>query len=196
MRIKITVTIFAFLLIIIRLIWPSIKFDAISVSLLVIAVLPWLDGLLKSAKFPGGWEITFRDIEEAAAPIISNGHLDADEATAPTLIEIADFDPNLSLVYMRIEIEKRVRALAKIVGLREDHSLISLINDLRDRKVIDRGYEMGLKKIIGMGNRAAHGAQVDTKYRDSLVEIAPKALASLDRLLEERGAQAKDSSTI
>jgi hypothetical protein len=44
---------------------PSLKLDdALSVGLLIVAVLPWLSQLLTSAKLPGGWEFVFREIKE------------------------------------------------------------------------------------------------------------------------------------
>ena len=46
-----------------HLIQPALKIDAITLGLLVIAILPWLPRLLESAKLPGGWEVTFRRLE-------------------------------------------------------------------------------------------------------------------------------------
>ncbi len=46
-----------------HLIQPALKIDAITLGLLVIAILPWLPRLLESAKLPGGWELTFRRLE-------------------------------------------------------------------------------------------------------------------------------------
>jgi hypothetical protein len=50
-------------LISVRFVRPDLKIDAVTIGLLVVAVLPWLSGLLDSAKFPGGWEVKFRDLE-------------------------------------------------------------------------------------------------------------------------------------
>jgi hypothetical protein len=45
--------------------YPSLTLDdALSVGLLIVAVLPWLAQLLSSAKLPGGWEFIFREIKE------------------------------------------------------------------------------------------------------------------------------------
>jgi hypothetical protein len=47
---------------------PALKLDdALSVGLLVVAVLPWLSQLLISARLPGGWELVFREIQETQA---------------------------------------------------------------------------------------------------------------------------------
>lgn len=37
--------------------------DAVTLGLLVVAVLPWFSDLLQSAKLPGGWEVNFREIK-------------------------------------------------------------------------------------------------------------------------------------
>jgi hypothetical protein len=45
--------------------YPSLKLDdALSVGLLIIAILPWVSQLLSSAKLPGGWEFVFRELKE------------------------------------------------------------------------------------------------------------------------------------
>jgi hypothetical protein len=45
--------------------YPAVAFDdAVSVGLLVVAVLPWLSQLLASAKLPGGWELVFRELKD------------------------------------------------------------------------------------------------------------------------------------
>jgi hypothetical protein len=45
--------------------YPAVAFDdALSVGLLMVAVLPWFSQLLVSAKLPGGWELIFREIKD------------------------------------------------------------------------------------------------------------------------------------
>ncbi|MFG3260583.1 hypothetical protein [Streptomyces sp. NPDC048172] len=59
---------------VIHLVWPHIEFDAVTVTLLVVAVIPWLGGLFESITLPGGAGVQFRrltarveDAEAAAA---------------------------------------------------------------------------------------------------------------------------------
>ncbi|MEX1231540.1 MAG: hypothetical protein WEB58_14930 [Planctomycetaceae bacterium] len=47
-----------------HLVWPSLSIDYITTVLVVIALMPWLPAIIQSAKFPGGWEVTFRQIED------------------------------------------------------------------------------------------------------------------------------------
>jgi len=47
--------------------WPKIPSDSLAVVLFVLAVLPWLDSLVKSAELPGGWKIEFRELKAEVA---------------------------------------------------------------------------------------------------------------------------------
>ena len=67
--IKIMVSCGGLLVLLARLIWPTIKIDAISLGLIIVAILPWLSSLIESAEFPGGWKIKFRDIQRAGEKI-------------------------------------------------------------------------------------------------------------------------------
>jgi hypothetical protein len=49
-----------------------LNIDAITLGLLVVAVLPWFSDLLQSAKFPGGWEVNFREIKNKQDIIQNN----------------------------------------------------------------------------------------------------------------------------
>ena len=50
---------------IVRLRWPELKIDAITISFLIFAVLPWLPMILESAELPGGLKLKFRKPEPA-----------------------------------------------------------------------------------------------------------------------------------
>ena len=47
-----------------HLIWPALKIDAITVLLLVVALLPWLGGLLESLELPGGYKLKYRALAD------------------------------------------------------------------------------------------------------------------------------------
>src|SRR5690348_8036711 len=54
----------ALVLLAIRTRWPTIlSSDTVTLALLVLAVLPWLDSLIKTAELPGGWKIEFRELK-------------------------------------------------------------------------------------------------------------------------------------
>ena len=66
---KAVITIVALGVIALRVYYPDLKIDAVTFGLMVVAILPWLSELIESAKFPGGWEVKFRDVKEARAKV-------------------------------------------------------------------------------------------------------------------------------
>lgn len=60
---KLLIPLIALVFIVVRIIWPKLQIDAITIGLLAVAFLPWLSTLIESAKLPGGYEFTFRRIE-------------------------------------------------------------------------------------------------------------------------------------
>ena len=187
---KIAISSGAVAVIVARLIWPNLRIDAITLGLLLVALLPWLSGLIKSAEFPGGWKIEFRDVQSAGAKIIKQpdaAHLTADAAPAdiprPSYLDISNRDPNLALVGLRIEIEKHLRALARQYEIPETGSLIRLLEELRVRGVLNDRSVSGLKDLVMAGNQAAHGAEVDPSAAAWALEYGPQVLAILDAKL-------------
>jgi hypothetical protein len=48
-----------------RTLYPEkVPSDALSLGLVLVAVLPWVDSLIQRAELPGGWVIEFRDLKE------------------------------------------------------------------------------------------------------------------------------------
>ena len=121
--VKIIISVAALALIVSRWVWPKLDIDAISIGLLIVAALPWLSSILESAKLPGGWEIKFRDLEKAAKLVTANATTEADVAATNSFLDVAAQDPNLALVGLRIEIERRMRALAEKHGIRDPRSM-------------------------------------------------------------------------
>src|SRR5437867_7636803 len=100
-------------------IFPGVKIDAITLTLLFIVVLPWLGFIFKSVEFPGGLKVEYPDLEKAGEDAAKVGLLSAPQKRieeSPYLV-IAAEDPNLALAGLRIEIERRLREIAKRRGL-------------------------------------------------------------------------------
>ncbi len=184
-RLKLIISIGAGVLILIHLVVPSLNIDAITLGLFIVLILPWLSSLIKSAELPGGWKIEFQDIQSAGAKVTKENPItkDATEAPTPAYLEVASRDPNLALAGLRIEIEKRLRALAKINQLRDDRPLGQLFNDLRRLEVLNDPSVSGLQELIMAGNQAAHGAKVDDEIATWAFDFGPQVLAVLDAKL-------------
>lgn len=187
---KTVITICAAACIVLRLIFPEIKIDAITVGLLVIAVLPWFSSLIESAKLPGGWEVKFRDLQKAAAAITESAPSSetitkSTPPIEPAFLSVAMRDPNLALAGLRIEIEKRVRAIALKHGIQETYSIRQTLDRLRQAGVFDYRAIGGLEQIINAGNQAAHGAHVEPSVSEWAIEYGPSVLNVLDNHLKE-----------
>jgi hypothetical protein len=61
---QIALSVIASVLLVVHLIWPAIRIDAIAVSLLLIAILPWLSPLIKSVEVPGMGKVEFQELKD------------------------------------------------------------------------------------------------------------------------------------
>ena len=164
-----------------RAIWPNLRLDSISLGLLVVAAVPWLSGLFESLEFPGGWKVSFRKLEAAAAaiPVVTTG--DTRRVDEPSYLDVRERDPNLALVGLRIEIEKRLRNIAERHGVESRNpSVGALMRALTQHEVIPGSIRSALEEIIRAGNAAAHGARVPDGVDDFAFTEGPRILAWLD----------------
>jgi len=79
---RIGVSLGAIVVIVARFVWPNLKVDIFTLALVIVAVLPWLSGMIESAKFPGGWEVKFREQVEDLAKSVDMG-VPATDTTQP-----------------------------------------------------------------------------------------------------------------
>jgi len=183
--VKATVSAIAVAALVVRLIWPDLHIDGVTLGLLGLAILPWLSSLIKSAELPGGFKIEFQDVRDAVEKVTRGAP--APKAFVPnqqvTSTEVAAADPNLSLVALRIEIEKRLRELARRNGMDERRSLKSILRELHDRKVLEPSIVSGLRDLITAGDQAAHGASVDPRAAQWALTYRPQMLGILDMAL-------------
>ncbi|MBI2759391.1 MAG: hypothetical protein HYX49_12040 [Chloroflexi bacterium] len=178
------VSVVAIVLLIVHILFPKAVVDAISLGLLLVAILPWLSSLIQSAKFPGGWEITFRDVEVAAQKIVSSKkrprRIKKTDKKKVEKLFLPELDANLLLVSLRIEIEKRLRLLSQKHGIPEDRSIRRMFEELRKRQILEPSILSGLDDLISAGNRAAHGGSIEPGAATWAEEVAPEILATLD----------------
>jgi len=185
-RVQFTITLGALLVALAHLIWPSLTIDGITLALVVIAIIPWLGPLFKRIKLPGGLEVEYKDLEER---LESTGLLPT-TLKAPTLTQafllVAQEDSNLALAGLRIEIEKRLIALAeKTGGMPHKRGVGGYLFYLRDKGVLTQEQHSVLADMIGLLNSAVHGAEVRKDIAAWAMDVGPKLLAELDRRIEE-----------
>ena len=173
----------------IHLIRPSLAIDAVTLTLLVIALVPWLAPIFKSLEFPGGWKVEFQDLQKVAVRAEQAGLLAAKEAAPQpefTFQRVAERDPILALAGLRIEIEKRLIALAEKRGIDVDgRGLGQLLRILAQRQVLTDGERSVLADLTGLLNSAVHGAAVDPRAAEWAMDVGPLLLKALDDLVSE-----------
>src|SRR5574337_797154 len=59
----------------VHLAWPGIAIDAITVTLFLVAVIPWLGPLFRAVELPGGVKVEFAELEKAQREAESAGIL-------------------------------------------------------------------------------------------------------------------------
>jgi hypothetical protein len=129
--------------------------------------------------------VKFRDVEAAGQKIMASSEVTEAPFTTPSYLEVSDQDPNLALVGLRIEIEKRLRALAEKHQIPSQRSLIRLFDELRKRNILNDAYMSGLQELVMAGNQAAHGAEVEHRVAEWAFDYGPVILTALDERLKE-----------
>ena len=167
------------------------RVDAISLALVVLALALFLAPWLESREIPGFLKITYRQVSEAGAKI-AIGRVEAETRTtaseyarrdARSRFILTASDPNLSLVALRIEIERRLRELASVLDV-DGLPLSKLLREAVDRGALANEVASGLSDLISLGNKAAHGASVEPAAADWARSVGPLILEQLDRIIE------------
>lgn len=177
-RLRVAVSLGAGVLILVHHVWPAIEIDAITLGLVAVGLLPWLTSILESAKFPGGWEVKFREIEEAGSEIVRS-HSDSETKQDGQRLHEPELDSNLALVGLRIDLERVLRALSQDDPPAKKLPLQRLVSNLRSAGKIDASTEQGLLRIVDAGNRAAHGAAVEPGVGQWVRESGPRIISAL-----------------
>ena len=189
-RIQWFITIASISLAIAHIKYPDVTIDAITLTLFIVAVVPWLAPLFKTIEFPGGWKIEFQDFERAKEKAKDAGLLTPEVGRGGgaefAFQVVSSEDPNLALAGLRIEIEKRLNAIA------ESHDILvrnagvgRLISILDQNQILDKRESSTLRDIIGLLNSAVHGADVDNKAFEWAMEIGPNLLFVLDEKIAQ-----------
>ncbi len=198
-----SITIGASLIAVIHFVSPHFSLDTTYIVALVLAVIPWLAPIVKSVELPGGFKIEVRDIKEAtdkvnaatepAVQTLANERQRIAHPIEPadaftTIRQLATTDPNLALVGFRIELERRLAALAQRRGIEtQRRSAGQLLRELRLREAIPGSIASGLSELLALGNQAAHGAEVSTDAARWMLEVGPTVLAILDDTIQGNG---------
>ncbi len=155
--------------------------------------------MIKSIELPGGFKIEVQDLKAATEKIVGSDAEpikagaakiqtiapDSEKAASfETLRQLAQEDPNLTLVGFRIELERRLNALAAKHNLATPNkSAGQLLRVLQEKSLIPSKMASGLADLVALGNQAAHGAEVSANAARWVLDTAPEVLNELDRLI-------------
>lgn len=185
-KLQIVVSVVCVGLILIHMFLPHYKVDSITISLIIIALLSWLAPSIESFKAPGGWEIKLRELQiltEKAKEVglIEEQQIQSTDTASYTFQSVAVEDPNLALVGLRIEIEKRLRNMAEALQIQDATiSVGRLLRELTARHALSQSERAILSDLVILLNRAAHGAEVDNNTAQWAISVGPSLLSSLD----------------
>jgi hypothetical protein len=179
-KIKLALTITASVLAVGHLFFPKISIDLITVSLLAIAVVPWLDILFKSVELPGGVKLEFHELEKISneaeriglikPEVASDGDENLVTKEGYYFVEMASSNQELALVSLRIEIEKRLRDIAAKYNIDgRGYSLSRLMDIFAGRHILSTEEIAVLKDMVATLNQAAHGVQFDERNADWII---------------------------
>lgn len=170
---------------------PNVEIDAIAIALLILVIAPWLAPILKSVELPGGVKIEFKELKKVEKSAAEAGLLKMPSEKKEELayLSVAQQDPNLALAGLRIEIERRLRAIARACGLNAERwSIGQLLRHLRISEAISQEESAILNDLVGLLSEAVHGAKVDPRIAEWAIDVGPSLLAALDeRLPSQQG---------
>lgn len=190
-KLQIIISACALLIALIHIIWPGLTIDAVTLTLLMIAVVPWLVPLFKSVELPGGWKFEFQELKKAEKKIEKAGLLASVTVIGKTpeysFQMVAEEDPKLALAGLRIEIEKRLKDIAEISKICSSHLGIgALLQTLSQNKILSDEECSVLADMIGMLNNAVHGMDVDYRAAKWAIDVGPRILKGLDERIRKK----------
>ena len=176
---KAAVSVIALVVVVLHLFVPSISVDAVTVTLLIAAAIPWLSSIFRTIELPGGWKVEFQDLSRVTERAKEVGLLSADSDQTYSFEIVAEQDPNLALAGLRIELEKNLRSLLGPSGVTRPVGIKGLVRELEINSVISREQESLLLDLVPLLNKAVHGAKVDPSGSEWAITTGRQILSAL-----------------
>lgn len=191
-KIQILITLIAIGIAIVHILWPSLKIDAVTLTLIIIAVVPWLAPLFKSVELPTGFKLEFREeLESVEKKAEAVGLIDNKVPIDPnkyTFLKTADSDPELTLTYLRSELIKSLIGLARqedvIIKYRAKGHVTSLVQDLYQKRVILSEERDVLFDIFRIVNGIIYGEKIENCLMQRAINIGSQILNSINKRLK------------
>ncbi len=152
-RLQICISLIAVLLIVIHIAVPSIAIDAITLSLFVIAIVPWLHPLFKSLEVPGGLKFEFQDLQDIMNMVDEVGLIEfrggGGKVNFSFLYAAENNEPLLTFAGLYLEIERVLYELyAECCHDMQPRSIDEIISKLNAIGILSQNEEKILKEIL------------------------------------------------
>lgn len=190
-RIQITVTIVVIIIGVIRLAYPSIVIDNVTVALLVIAIVPWLYPLFKSVEIPGVGKVEFQDglIEKVERKLTQASLLDVkyprgggNYATTLDVLTNMKADSLTAALGIKTAIQQSLYNLAheKIVET-PDQNIYELIRGLTKFEILSIQERGALIDFLELLDEVAYnGMIIDHDTQDAILKLGKQVVAVLN----------------
>ena len=195
------ISIFAGTILLIHLLEPGFAVDAITISLIIIGIIPWLTPLFKSLELPGVLKVEFSEdvkkkVEEGAAesglistPPAERAGLNVtneDKRDRRLLERIADEDLRAALSVLRVEIEIALGRLAQLHGIdRQYRGISALLRQLNGEGVLNHAQTSVLMELIRLLNMAVHGGDFSDEDGKWAMDVGCSILDTLEKMVYE-----------
>ncbi|MDZ4792685.1 MAG: hypothetical protein SGI83_00245 [Bacteroidota bacterium] len=188
--IKIIITAVAILVAAAHIIFPGIKIDMITVALLAMCFIPWVEPLFKSVGLPGGIQFEFQDLKKIEADakkagLITTGNSNNESVTILPLynfIEIAEQNKELALLSLRVEIEKKIREIATAHKIHTvQYSVLRLIGLLKKKNILTEAETIVLENMLQVLKKAANATEHDEREAKWVIEYGPSIINNLEK---------------
>lgn len=197
-KIKLIISIVAAFIAFTHLIFPKVNIDIITVTLIALAIIPWLEPLFKSVELPGGVKLEFQELEKIEEEAKKVGLISVESVSTTSdenkdkskyyFVEIAEKNQELALVSLRIEIEKMLREIATKYSIdTKKYSIIELIDALADKNILTIQETTVLKDMISTLNHTAYGVEYDQRNAQWVIDNGPAIVDSLENRIANRG---------
>jgi hypothetical protein len=186
---RIFITVSAIIVAGIHLFWPAITIDAITITLLVIAIIPWLQPFIKSFELPGGLKIEYQDVQKISQKAERSGLLNPEPKGSGGGIspyyafQRKNEDPVLIFSSLLLDLENQLRSLLDAYpgsgGYHENDNIYNLLISLKLHNVLTASEVDTLKDVINILYSGIHGAKIDESIITWATDVVPTIISSL-----------------
>ena len=184
-----TITLLAIVAAVAHIFVSSVEIDTVTITLLALACVPWAGELFRALEIPGVLRVEGRDLRKTTDPIAESRVIPVLEDSKPeprrrhvyAFETVAGSDRNMVLAGLRVEIESRIRGIARSRGIAgENRSLRGVIDQLASQGVIPREQARVIADLLPILSSAVHGASVDRPAVEWALDFGPYLLEALE----------------